>query len=209
MLVGEPQLQQHTGLPTRVAVYIDGFNLFYGLRDKGWRRYYWLDLRLLSERLLRPGQTLEAVRYFTARVVQDPSDPGKPERQNTYLDALAALPQVSIHYGYFVPRRHGYEEKMTDVNISVEMLCDAHANTFDTAVLVSADGDLTGVVAALTERYGRRVIVAFPPGRRSNELREAATNHMVIGADTLRNSQLPGVVPSITGYPLTRPEGWA
>ena len=28
----------------RVAVYVDGFNLYYGLRSKGWRRYYWLDL---------------------------------------------------------------------------------------------------------------------------------------------------------------------
>ena len=190
-------------------MYIDGFNLFYGLRDRGWRRYYWLDLHRLAEKLLRPGQTLALVRYFTARVIPDSSDPGKPERQNTYLDALATLRQVSIHYGYFVPRRHGYEEKMTDVNIAVEMLCDAHADAFDTAILVSADGDLTGAVAALTERYGRRVIAAFPPSRRSNELREAATSHMVIGADKFRNSQLPGVIPSTTGFPLTRPESWA
>ena len=28
----------------RVAVYIDGFNLYYGLKSKGWSRYYWLDL---------------------------------------------------------------------------------------------------------------------------------------------------------------------
>ncbi len=193
---------------TRVAVYIDGFNLFYGLRTKGWRRYYWLDVRLLAERLLRPGQALAAVRYFTARVAPDPDDIGKPERQNAYLDALATLPQVSIHYGYLVPRGHGYEEKMTDVNIAVEMLCDAHAGLFDTAILVSADGDLTGAVRALTERYDKRVIVAFPPGRRSNELRQASTSHMVIGADALRNSQLPGVVPGATGHPLRRPEIW-
>ena len=49
----------------RVAAYIDGFNLYYGLRSKGWRRYYWLDLRRLVERLLRRGQQLVAVRYFT------------------------------------------------------------------------------------------------------------------------------------------------
>ena len=194
---------------TRVAVYIDGFNLFYGLRTRGWKRYYWLDLRRLAERLLRPGQTLVAVRYFTARVVPDPGDPGKPDRQNTYLDALATLPEVSIHYGYFVPRKYGYEEKMTDVNIAVEMLGDAHANTIDTAILVSADGDLTGAVRALTERYDKRVVVAFPPGRRSNELREASTSHMAIGADALRNSQLPAVTRGTTGYPLRCPDSWA
>ena len=39
----------------RVAVYVDGFNLYYGLRSKGWRRYYWLDLHRLSEQSLRTG----------------------------------------------------------------------------------------------------------------------------------------------------------
>ena len=194
--------------PTRVAVYIDGFNLFYGLRDRGWKRYYWLDLNLLGERLLRPGQVLVAVRYFTARVLPDPADPGKPERQSTYLDALATLPDLSIHYGYFVPRKDSYEEKMTDVNIAVEMLCDAHADAFDTAILVSADGDLTGAVLAVKERYQKRVVVAFPPNRRSNELREAATNSMPIGAHALRNSQLRDLVPNATGYPLRRPPDW-
>ena len=47
---------------TRVLVYVDGFNLYHGLRDKGWRRYYWLDARRLAERLLLADQTLVAVR---------------------------------------------------------------------------------------------------------------------------------------------------
>lgn len=194
---------------SRVAVYIDGFNLFYGLRAKGWRRYYWLDVQQLAGHLLRPGQRLEFVRYFTARVLPDPDDPGKPDRQGAYLDALTTLPGLSTHYGYFVPRKDSYEEKMTDVNIAVEMLCDAHANTIDTAILVSADGDLTGAVRALKERCKKRVIVAFPPNRRSNELREAATSAMAIGADALRSSQFPDVVPGTTGYPLMRPASWS
>lgn len=172
---------------SRVGVYIDGFNLFYGLRDKGWRRYYWLDLRQLSERLLRPGQTLALVRYFTARVIPDSDDPGKPERQNTYLDALATLPHLSIHYGYFAPRTgRGYEEKMTDVNIAVELLCDAHADAFDTAILVSGDGDLFSAVEAAQQRCGKRVVVAFPPARRSNALRAATPHTLAIGRDILR-----------------------
>ena len=83
----------------RVTCYIDGFNLYYGLRSKGWRRYYWLDLRAMSENLLRPGQRLVAVRYFTARVSPQPGNIEKPVRQNTYLDALATLQDLHIHYG--------------------------------------------------------------------------------------------------------------
>jgi hypothetical protein len=37
----------------RVAVYIDGFNLYFGLRAKSDRKYLWLDLQALSVSLLR------------------------------------------------------------------------------------------------------------------------------------------------------------
>ena len=88
----------------RVVAYIDGFNLYYGLRSKGWRRYYWLDVHRLAEKLLRPGQRLAAVKYFTARLLPDPSGPGKPERQSTYLEALETLPGLTIYYGYFLAK---------------------------------------------------------------------------------------------------------
>src|SRR3989304_4835741 len=71
----------------RVIVYIDGFNLYFGICDKGWRRYLWLDLPALATRLLTPGQQLVATKYFTARVR---ADPGKIRRQSTYLQALEA-----------------------------------------------------------------------------------------------------------------------
>ena len=196
--------------PTRVAVYIDGFNLFYGLRDRGWKRYYWLDLNLLGERLLRPGQVLVAVRYFTARVLPEPDDADKPIRQNTYLEALATLPDLSIHYGYFALRRGGgYEEKMTDVNIAVELLCDAQGDLFDTAILVSGDSDLTSAVQAVQERFGRRVIVAFPPGRRSAVLRRAAQGTVNVDRNAVRDSQLPNRISTTADVSLERPAEWA
>ena len=40
----------------RVAAYVDGFNLYFGLKDRYARRYLWLDLQALSESLLRKGQ---------------------------------------------------------------------------------------------------------------------------------------------------------
>ncbi len=50
----------------RVIAYIDGFNLYFGLKAMGWRRYYWLDLFKLSRNLLKTNQELVAVKYFTA-----------------------------------------------------------------------------------------------------------------------------------------------
>ena len=31
--------------PRRLIAYIDGFNLYFGLKEKGWKRYYWLDMK--------------------------------------------------------------------------------------------------------------------------------------------------------------------
>ena len=203
----------------RVMVYVDGFNLYYGLRDRGWRRYFWLDLRGLSENLLRSGQRLVAVSYFTARVSSEAPNSDRQMRQNRYLEALATLPDLRIHYGYYQAKKRScrqcgatwdtHEEKMTDVNIAVAMLGDAQDDAFDTAILVSGDGDLTGPVRAVRQRYPeKRVVVALPPKRSSFRLRGAATASFTIGRGVLSKSQFPNQVTNTTGYVVTRPQRW-
>ncbi len=72
----------------RVVTYIDGFNLYFGLRSKGWRRYYWLDPQRLGANLLKGHQSLVATRYFTARIAANACDPGKHRRQALFLEAI-------------------------------------------------------------------------------------------------------------------------
>ena len=186
----------------RVAFYIDGFNLYYGLTSRGWRRYLWLDQRHLAENLSRNHQILSFIRYFTARVFPEPNDPDKPNRQNTYLEALATLPDVHIHEGYFLPKRGScarcgstwttYEEKMSDVNLAVELLGDAQDNSFDLAIVVSADSDLASPIETVLQRFPtKRVIVAFPPDRHSVKLRQVASAWFPIGRKKIQDSQLP------------------
>ena len=87
----------------RVIVYIDGFNLYYGLKAKGWRRYYWLDVRALAENLLRPGQLLVMVRYFTARI--SPSGgTSRFKRQGIFLEALETRANLHLHYGHYLAK---------------------------------------------------------------------------------------------------------
>ncbi len=63
----------------RLIAYIDGFNLYFGMKDKGWRRYYWLNLQKLCKNLLKSNQKLITTKYFTARIT-DPPD--KQKRQS-------------------------------------------------------------------------------------------------------------------------------
>lgn len=203
----------------RVMVYVDGFNLYFGLRSKQWRRYYWLDLVALGNALLKPDQQLAQVHYFTSRIRTNAHNTSDVQRQNTYLEALATLPEVQIHYGHYLEKPKqcrscgaqwmDYEEKMTDVNIAVQMLSDAFADRFDTALLISADSDLTTPVKQLRNLFpNKRVIAVFPPHRRSFDLGNAANGSFTLGEANLRQSQLPDNVTRADGFVLQRPTHW-
>ena len=205
---------------SRVISYIDGFNLYFGLRDKAWRKYYWLDLVKLSQELLKPDQELHGVHCFTTRIRDNRSNRPDMRRQNTYLEALATLPGITLHYGHYLEkprqcRRCGntwmdYEEKMTDVNIAVQLLADAFDDRYDTALLISADSDLTTPVRQVRARFPRkRIVIAQPPGRQSIELTKAANGYFTVGEAKLRQSQLPPTVRRADGFVLQRPAHWS
>lgn len=204
---------------SRVVAYVDGFNLYFGLRSKGWRRYYWLDLVALARSLLKPDQTLESVHYFTSRIRANGRNVEDMRRQNVYIEALLSRPGLDLHLGHFLEkpatcfqcgaRWVAYEEKMTDVNIAVQMLTDAHADRFDLALLLSADSDLTTPVRTLRATFpDKRLIAVFPPGRHSVDLGKAADASFTVGEAKLRQAQLPPVVERADGYPLARPAHW-
>ncbi len=199
----------------KVITYIDGFNLYHGICDKGWRRYLWLDIYALSNNLLQFNQELVKVKYFTADITHNPP---KQVRQSTYLDALSTLNFVEIIKGRFlkVPfechlcNKNGlvHKEKMTDVNIAIEMLLDAQGDKFDTAILVSADTDLVPIVKYVVQTLGKRVTVAFPPERWSDHLKDTAQRHYPIGRDKFAKSQLPTKIKVSRDHFLERPPEW-
>ncbi len=200
----------------RVIAYIDGFNLYYGLKSKGWKRYYWLDVQKLVQNLLKPSQSLMTTKYFTSRIGL-PAD--KQKRQATYLEALENQADVSIFYGkyqnsYWKCQNCGFEnlkpsEKMSDVNIAVEMLQDGFENRFDTAMLISADGDLTAPVKKVRQLFSdKRVVVVFPPARRSMELEKVANAHLMLGRGKIAASLLPLEIFKADGFILKCPATW-
>jgi len=195
--------------------YIDGFNLSFGLRERGWQRFLWLDLYLLVENVLKTHQILAGVKYFTTRLDGSGSH---VLNQKAFLEANETLGRCSFHFGrYQMQRRRcrqcGAEsdcpsEKMTDVKITVEILSDASQDLFDSALLVSGDSDLVPVLQAIDSRFGKRTIVAFPPRRVSRHLEAAARAYFVIGRSTLSASQLPSPIQKANGVTLLRPADW-
>ena len=202
----------------RVITYVDGFNLYFGLKSKGWRKYYWLDLWALAERFLKNGQELKELVYCTSKVKNDQAAIG---RQLTFLDALQAYrPNLKVVYGHFLSKTDNcrncghpwnrHEEKRTDVNIACNMLTDAMDDKFDIAFLISADSDLVPPVEIVRSRWpNKRVVAIFPPDRQSGELKRACQGQLWIGEDKLRQCQLPQLVPISGGNVASRPAHWA
>jgi uncharacterized LabA/DUF88 family protein len=203
----------------RTIAYVDGFNLYFGLRSKRWQRYYWLNVKLLIRNLLKAGQQLARTKYFTSLVSSTPSDPHKNKRQTAYLEALATEADVQLFHGHYLRKVQScrecgsewnvFDEKMTDVNIATELLVDAFQDSFDLAILLSADGDLTGPILRARELFPRkRVVVAFPPGRVSERLKSVADAYFVVGRKKLADSQFPDEVAKPDGTILRRPTTW-
>lgn len=199
----------------RVIVYIDGFNLYFGMRAAGLDDCRWLNVKSLAESFLSHGQELTEVRYFTSRVSNSPD---KQKRQSTYIEALESL-NVKIVYGHYQDgneecKRCGHiwrtaKEKMTDVNIATSIIVDAYLDRFDVAILVSGDSDLVPPIKATHEQFNKKgVVVAFPPSRHNVSMAAVARGSFIIGKKKLRDNLLPPQVQKKDGFILLKPNSW-
>lgn len=200
----------------RVISYIDGFNLYFGIKTKLPDNLLWIDVQKLTNNLLLPSQSLLHTNYFTSRISNNPP---KQARQNTYLEAIETLSDVDIFYGQYnyqdrTCRKCGdtyshSSEKMTDVNIACQLLSDAFQDKFDVAFLITGDSDLVPPIELIHQFFPKkRVFVAFPPNRQTNRLRQVAKGSMTIGRKSLLDSQFADNVTKKDGYVLKRPISW-
>ena len=205
----------------RTIVYVDGFNLYYGAL-KG-TPYRWLDIIAMAKKILSPKNQVVGMKYFTARVLPRPENPGQPLRQEIYLRALRSLGANCIFGRYlshaimmrvadpnatkpFV-RVIKTEEKGSDVNIAAHMLLDAFRNAYDCAVLISGDSDLKAPVEMVRNDFSKTVGVINPQKVDCKVLRCAASFYKRIRPSDLAASQLPATLADATGT-IHKPANW-
>jgi uncharacterized LabA/DUF88 family protein len=212
----------------RTICYVDGFNLYYGLRDGGLRNCYWLNIRDMAARIIRPPFVLAGTKYFTARVSgkRDGDSEKKAaereasrKRQGIFLEALETIRTLETFEGHYLLKRDHCrackqdfmrpEEKMTDVCIATEMVADAFLNRFDSAVIVSGDSDLVPPIRMVKTHFpDKSIVVAFPPNRGSAHLRRVADKAFYIWPRTLERCQMPDEIKKPNGTVLRRPSEW-
>ncbi|MEW5830475.1 MAG: NYN domain-containing protein [Chloroflexota bacterium] len=212
----------------RTTVYIDGYNLYNGIRrmykspdtpydPNAWREALWLDIEKLAISFLNPTQELTSVKYFTARISGPKS---KVDRQSDYLDVIQTLPKVQIIEGKYHDNNpvicqhcgkttYVSKEKQTDVNFTTELLVDTIEDKYDSAYLVTADSDYKAPLVYIKSRYPqKRIFMEFVETNFSNVLARLSYRTYTIKRDRLLACQLPDVVTLPNGYKIRRPSKW-
>lgn len=219
----------------RAIFYIDGFNLFNGIRKTGKQFLKWLDIQKLSENVLcmdakNQGEyaNLVAVKFFTAKLTKPESykdeeakiqNEEKIKRQRVYRRAVETLDKTEIIYGRFFNKsiwcsnceryHEGYEEKRTDVNIASELLSDAYKNKFDFAYVVSGDSDLLRPIQIVAKMKEKEAIVVFPPHRGSIDLARMANRKIRLKSCRLENCIFPyRIEPKKGKHVICMPDKW-
>jgi len=199
----------------RVIVYVDGFNLYFGLLEAGFNNCKWLNIYKLAANLLQINQELIEIKYFTSRVSNNPD---KQKRQTTYIEALESV-GIKIFYGHYQSdktecRQCGniwptFHEKMTDVNIATQIMIDAFQDRYDMAMLISGDSDLVPPIRTIHDLFNnKRVFVAFPPKRHNSSVALVAKGSMIIGRKKLVESLFESEVVKKNGFILKKPKEW-
>ncbi len=163
--------ETHTANPAarRVAIFIDGSNLYHSLEENCGR--YDLNFRAFSQKLLR-GRTMFRTYYYN--VLQDPErNPQGYQDQQKFLTALHNTPYLEVRLGGSKMRGATTVQKGVDIMIATDLLRFAWDDLYDVAVLVSGDGDFSYAVQAVKD-MGKHVEIAAFPSNLSSELVSAS-----------------------------------
>jgi uncharacterized LabA/DUF88 family protein len=213
----------------KVAFLVDGFNMYYSLREVerlSKQKVKWLDLRKLLADNLQPvrealGERVElsTVYYFSAYATHlTTRDPDVVNRHQTYVAALRHT-GVNVILSKFkqkeitCPKCHHawkrHEEKETDVALGVKLMDALARNEGDVVVLITGDTDLIPAIRLTRALFPHRQLgVGFPFMRHNAELESVADFSFKISQKALQRTQFPPTLVLGDGTTLTKPVGW-
>ena len=172
----------------RVMLFIDGNNIYGGMKELKLKSDPTLpdfpDFSKLG-RLLAQHRKIIRSFFYTGQF--DPKkNPVEYRRQSFVFNRIRE--SCSMRFGRLLQRESGiYIEKGVDVLLTIDMIRLARLNSYDTAILLSGDGDFIETVKEVRE-MGKRVELAYFPFQRSHELQSACNRCHDITVSMIRMS---------------------
>jgi uncharacterized LabA/DUF88 family protein len=218
----------------KTVVYIDGYNLYYGLLRRS--LFKWLDLyKLFQQHVLDDQADVVEVRYYTAPVLGRMCDDSRsPQRQRAYLQALRKMPprKVTIVEGRHlvatpyqrlvstIPAApdlkkvqvYAFTEKHTDVNLASDLITGAWTKAYEQAVICTNDTDIVAALSAIRDHHPHLKLGLVAPikghdhRKMAFDLVQQADWAKILSPVHLENSLLPDRIP---GTAIRKPDEWS
>lgn len=195
-------------------IFIDGSNLYHGLKGNNCSTR--VDFLKLSEFLTGPRRKFIRTYYYNA-VYKQKDDPQKYAEQSRFFAALRKTPYLTLKLGRlvkhiikfdrdFLTQELGgaiadkvietfgeevpsYTEKGIDVKIASDMLKLSYNDSYDTAVLVSGDGDFAPAVEGVQD-LGKHVENAYFKKGHSDHLEETCDKFILLDSKVINSCLL-------------------
>ncbi|MBM4446001.1 MAG: NYN domain-containing protein [Chloroflexi bacterium] len=159
----------------RVAIFIDGSNLYHGLRSNFGRHN--LNFSEFSNKLCGSRRLFRTYYY---NVLQDPTQrPDSYREQQDFFDALRKTPYLEVRLGSTKVAQGIPVEKGIDIMLATDLLYFAWNDFYDVAVLVSGDSDFAYALQAV-KNMGKHVEVAYFESGVSKDLLNVADNRYLL-----------------------------
>ena len=173
-----------------IIIYIDGSNFYFSVKKNFNCK---IDIEKFCEKLVGKNNLVE-IKYYIAPVGL--SNIEMYSEQQKFFENLKKIKNLKIIFGRLEKRKRDgktyFVEKATDVNLALDLVLDAQANLYDEAFLISNDGDFSGAVGAVVERFEKQIIyVAIGNNKTiSYHLKKVATKTKMINEKFIEDIQL-------------------
>ncbi len=168
----------------RVVIFIDGSNFYHGLKkDIGDAD---IDFQKFGQ-VVCGDRKLIRIHYYNAPLDLS-HDKEKYKRQQKFFDKLRSIQSFKLILVRMQKRKIDdkiyYVVKGDDINIAVDMVMLAQSNSYDTAVLVSGDGDFVPAVKAV-QTFGKHVENYYFKTGHSWHLRQACDKSVLMSKELI------------------------
>ena len=163
----------------RVMVFIDGGNFYHGMKELTRRTKVSPITTIFNyhklARILTKDRRLIRLYYYTG-ILNEKTEPEKYLKQKGFLDQIRRTPFCTLRLGHILKRGDSYVEKGVDVLLTVDLIRLARLNNYDTAILVSGDGDFIEAAKDVQD-MGRNIEIAYFPFDLSMDLRNTCDRY--------------------------------
>lgn len=179
------------GSKKKIAIYIDGSNFYFSVKKTFNCK---IDIKKFCEKLAEDNELIK-INYYIAPV-QRLDSPEMYAEQQKFFEKLKKIEKLKIIPGRLEKHKKDgkfiYIEKATDVNLALDLVLDAIDNVYDTALLISNDGDFSGAISSVISRFNKKIVYIAIGNRKSisYHLKKSASSTFIVDKNFIESLKI-------------------